>query len=172
MQVGSLQYTWESAARQRLSCGSYQSACSTGEETRSHSSREATWAFLTGMEQPLAESPSREGKRTVSEPSLWNTPSRPQANARGRCNTGKSKGHLQSQRCTCKVKVKVKGALASTILRECWLASESQSCLGKHVLERWSWLISETALVLLVDTSKATQEQALQVWEWNIQMQQ
>ena len=40
--VGSLQHAWESAARQRLSCGSYQSACSTGEESRAHSSGEAT----------------------------------------------------------------------------------------------------------------------------------
>ena len=29
-----------------------------GEETRAHSSGEATWAFLTGMEQPLAGSPT------------------------------------------------------------------------------------------------------------------
>ena len=29
-----------------------------GEETRAHSSGEATWAVLTGMEQPLAESPT------------------------------------------------------------------------------------------------------------------
>ena len=71
MQVGSLQHTWESGARQRLSCISYQSACSTGEETRAHSSGEATWAFVTGMEQPLAESPTRKGRRIASEPSLW-----------------------------------------------------------------------------------------------------
>ena len=66
----------------------YQSACSTGEETRAHSSGEATWAFLTGMEQLLAESPTREGKRTASELSIWHTPSRPQAYVRGRCITG------------------------------------------------------------------------------------
>ena len=41
-QVGSLQHGWESVARQCLSCGSYQSACSTGKETRAHSSGEAT----------------------------------------------------------------------------------------------------------------------------------
>ena len=35
-------HAWESAARQRLSCGSYQSACSTEEDTRAHSSGEAT----------------------------------------------------------------------------------------------------------------------------------
>ena len=29
-----------------------------GEETGTHSSGEATWSFLTGMEQPLAMSPS------------------------------------------------------------------------------------------------------------------
>ena len=40
------------------------------------------------MEQPLAESPTREGKRTASEPSLWHTPSRPQAYVIGRCTTG------------------------------------------------------------------------------------
>ena len=65
-QVGFLQHAWESAARQHLTCGSCQSACSTGEETRAHSSGEATWAFITGMEQPLAESPTREGKRTAA----------------------------------------------------------------------------------------------------------
>ena len=74
-----------------------------------------------------------------------------------------------------------------------WLVSESQKCTCKHVLKferwsdfwvkvksrtwqarswRWSWLASERAVVLLVDTSKVTQEQALQVWEWNIQKQQ
>ena len=90
-----------------------------------------------------------------------------------------------------------------------WLASESQRCTCKHVLERWvtcewkstmhlqarswevsdlwvkiksrtwqarswrcSWLASVRAAVLLVDTSKAMQEQALQVWAWNIQKQQ
>ena len=41
-QVGSLQRAWERAARQRLSCGSYQSACSTGQEKRAHSLGEAT----------------------------------------------------------------------------------------------------------------------------------
>ena len=68
-QVGSLRHAWESAARQRLTYGSYQSTCNTGEETRAHSSGEVTWAYVTGMEQPLAESPTREGKRTaVSHP--------------------------------------------------------------------------------------------------------
>ena len=70
------------------------------------------------------------------------------------------------------LRVKVKGALASTFLRVSWLESESQRCIGKHVLERWSWPASERAAVLLVDTSKATQEQALQFWAWNIQKQQ
>ena len=87
-QVGSLQHAWESAGRKRLPCGSYHSACSTVEETRAHFSGEATWAFVTGIEQPLAESPTREGRRTVSEPSLWYTSSRPQAYVRGRCITG------------------------------------------------------------------------------------
>ena len=40
------------------------------------------------MEQPLAESLTREGKRTASELSLWHTLSRPQAYVRGRCTTG------------------------------------------------------------------------------------
>ena len=40
--VGFLQHEWESAVRQRLSSGSYQSACSTGKETKAHSSGEAT----------------------------------------------------------------------------------------------------------------------------------
>ena len=71
-----------------------------------------------------------------------------------------------------------------------WLASESHQCICKQVLDRWgdfwvkdksalastiwrvSWLASGRAEVLLVDTSKATQEQALQVWERNIQKQQ
>ena len=65
-QVGSLQHAWEIAARQCLTCVSYQSACSTGEETRAHSSGEATSAFLTGIGQPLAESLTREGKRTAA----------------------------------------------------------------------------------------------------------
>ena len=65
-QVGSFQHAWENAARQRLTCGSYQSACNTREETRAHSSSEATLALVTGMEQPLAESPTREGKRTAA----------------------------------------------------------------------------------------------------------
>ena len=65
-QVGFLQHAWESAARQHLICGSYQSACSTGDETRAHSSGEATWAFATEKEQPPAESPTREEKRTAA----------------------------------------------------------------------------------------------------------
>ena len=65
-QVGSLQHAWEIVARQCLTCGSYQSACSTGEETRAHSSGEATRGFLTGIEQPLAESSTRERKRTAA----------------------------------------------------------------------------------------------------------
>ena len=65
-QVGSLQHAWEIAARKRLTCGSYHSSCITGEETRAHSSVEATWAFLTGIEQPLAESSTREEKRTAA----------------------------------------------------------------------------------------------------------
>ena len=87
--------------------------------------------------------------------------------------------------------VKVNGAFASTFLRVSWLASEGQWYICKHVLERWSWLVSESqqyickhvlkrwswlasarAAVLLVDTSKVTQEQALQVWAWKIQKQQ
>ena len=88
MQMGSLQHSWESVARQCLSCGSYQFTCSTGEETRADSSGEATLAFVTGIEEPLAESPTREAKRTASKPSLWHTPSRPQADVRGRCTTG------------------------------------------------------------------------------------
>ena len=87
-QVGFLQNACESVARQHLSCGIYQSACSTGQETRAHSSGEATWAFVTWMEQPPAESLTREAKRTASEPSIWHTPSRPQAYVRGRCTTG------------------------------------------------------------------------------------
>ena len=55
---GTLQHAWESAARQRLFCGSFLSACSTGEETRANSSGEATMSFCKGMEQPLAESPT------------------------------------------------------------------------------------------------------------------
>ena len=46
---------------------------STGEESRAHSSGEATWAFGTGMEQPLAESLTREGKRTAAS-RLYGTP--------------------------------------------------------------------------------------------------
>ena len=64
-QVGFLQHAWEIAARQHLTCGSYQSACSTGERSRAHSSGETTRPFITGMEHPLAESPTREGKRTA-----------------------------------------------------------------------------------------------------------
>ena len=48
------------------------------------------WRYLSlckGMEQPLAESPTREGKRTTTEPSIWHAPSRPQAYVRGRCTT-------------------------------------------------------------------------------------
>ena len=52
-----------------------------------------------------------------------------------------------------------------------WLLSESQKCTCKHIL-KVSWLVSGRAAVLLVDTSKATQEQALQVCAWNIQKQQ
>ena len=70
------------------------------------------------------------------------------------------------------LRVKVNSALASTFLRVSWLVSESHRCICKHVLERWSWLASARAAVLLVDTSKVTQEQALQVWAWNIQKQQ
>ena len=40
------------------------------------------------MEQSLAESPTRKGKITASEPPLWHTPSRPQAYVRRRCTTG------------------------------------------------------------------------------------
>ena len=41
--------------------------------SRAHSSGEATWAFVTRMEQPLAESPTREGKRTAASRS-YGTP--------------------------------------------------------------------------------------------------
>ena len=44
-------------ARERLTCGSYQPDFGTGGGlSRAHSRGEATWAFLTGIEQPLAES--------------------------------------------------------------------------------------------------------------------
>ena len=66
----------------------------------------------------------------------------------------KSKVHLQAHSWEwVDLRVKVKGALASTFLRGDWLASER-------------------AALLLVYTSKATQEQALQVLAWNIQKQQ
>ena len=58
---------------------------------RGHQSPLKWWSHLSfckGIEQPLAESPTREGKRTASKPSLWHTPSRPQAYVRGRCATG------------------------------------------------------------------------------------
>ena len=87
----------------------------------------------------------------------------------------------ESQRCTCKHVLKRWGQFVSenqrclgkhVLERWSWLVSESQRCTCKHILERWRWLASERAMVLLVNTSKVTEEQALQVWEWNIRKQQ
>ena len=46
-------------------CGSFQSAYSTGEEIRAHSSGEATMSFCKGMKQPLADL-QPEKKETAS----------------------------------------------------------------------------------------------------------
>ena len=72
-QVGSLQHAWESAARQRLSCGSDQSACSTGEETRAHSIGEATWAFVKGWNN-LQQSLQPEKERELQASRPYRTP--------------------------------------------------------------------------------------------------
>ena len=54
-------------------CGSFQSAYSTGEEIRAHSGGEATMSFCKGMKQPLADLQllQPETKETASEPILW-----------------------------------------------------------------------------------------------------
>ena len=62
-------------ARLHYACGSFQSACSTGEEIRAHLSGEATMSFCKGMKQPLADLQllQPEMKETASEPILWPT---------------------------------------------------------------------------------------------------
>ena len=69
--------------------GSFQSACSTGEEIRAHSSGEAAMSFCKGMKQPLADLQllQQETKETASEPFLWHT-SEDLKHVRGRCTTG------------------------------------------------------------------------------------
>ena len=78
-------------------CGSFQSAFSTGEEIRAHSSGEATMSFYKGMKQPLAdlEPLQPEKKQTASEPSLWHTPEDLKL-VRGRCTTGADDKHTKN----------------------------------------------------------------------------
>ena len=87
-QVGSLQPYGRVWPGFTYSCGSFQSACSTGEEIRAHSSGGATMSFCKGMQQPLADlQPLQpEKKETASEPSLWHTPE-DLKHVRGRCTT-------------------------------------------------------------------------------------
>ena len=77
-------------------CGSFQSAYSTEEEIRAHSSGEATMSFCKGMKQPMADlRPLQpEKKETASEPSLWHTPE-DLKHVTGRCTTGTDNKHTK-----------------------------------------------------------------------------
>ena len=77
-------------------CGSFQSAYSTGEEIRAHSSGKATMSFCKGMTQPLADLQllQPETKEIASEPILWYTSEDPK-HVRGRCTTGKMTKHIK-----------------------------------------------------------------------------
>ena len=77
-------------------CGSFQSAYSTGEKTRAHSSGEATMSFCKAMKQPLADLQALqlEKKETASEPSLWHTPQNLK-HVRGRYTTGTDDKHTK-----------------------------------------------------------------------------
>ena len=77
-------------------CGSFQSAYSTGEEIRGHSICEATMSFCKGKKQPLADlQPLQlEKKETASEPFLWHTP-KDLKHVRGRCTTGTDDKHIK-----------------------------------------------------------------------------
>ena len=70
-------------------CGSFQSAFSTEEEIKAHSSGDATMNFCKGIKQPLADLQllQPETKETASEPILWHT-SENLKHVRGRCTTG------------------------------------------------------------------------------------
>ena len=77
-------------------CGSFQSAYSTGDEIRAQSSGEAIMGFCKGMKQPLADlQPLQpEKKETASEPSLWHTPE-DLKHVRGRCTTWTDDKHTK-----------------------------------------------------------------------------
>ena len=77
-------------------CGSFQSAYSTGEEIRADSSGEATMSFCKGMKQPLVDlQPLQPAKKeTASEPSLWHTPE-DLKHVRWRCTTGTDDKHTK-----------------------------------------------------------------------------
>ena len=101
--VGSLQPYRRVRPGFTYSCGSFQSACSTGEEIRAHSSDEATMSFSKGMKQPLADLQplQREKKETASELSLWHTPE-DLKHVRGRCTTGADDKHTKTSFFFCK----------------------------------------------------------------------
>ena len=87
--VGSLQLYGRVRLGFTQICGSFQSAFSTEEEIRAHSSGEATMSFCKAMKQPLADLQllQPETKETASEPILWHT-SEDLNHVRGRCTTG------------------------------------------------------------------------------------
>ena len=87
--MGSLQLYGRVRSDFTYTCGSFQSACSTGEEIRAHSSGEATMSFCKGIKQPLADLQllQPEMKETASEPFLWRT-SEDLKHVTGRCTTG------------------------------------------------------------------------------------
>ena len=87
--VGSLQPYGRIRPDCTYTCGSFQSAYSTGQEIRAHSIGEAAMSFCKGMKQPLTDlQPLQPGKReTASEPILWHSSEDPK-HVRGRCTTG------------------------------------------------------------------------------------
>ena len=87
--MGSLQPYGKVRLDFTYTCGSLQSACSTGEEISAHSNDEATMSLCKEMKQPLADPQllQPEKKETASEPSLWHTPE-DLKHVRGRCTTG------------------------------------------------------------------------------------
>ena len=56
-------------------CSSFQSAYSTGEDIRAHSSDEATMSFYKGMKQPLADlQPLQPEKKEIASERPYGTP--------------------------------------------------------------------------------------------------
>ena len=71
--VGFLQHAWESAARLRLTCGSYQSACSTGEDVQSPLKLWGHLSFCNRGGTTSSRISNQGWKENCSEPLIWHT---------------------------------------------------------------------------------------------------